>query len=74
MVTSIYELWRHFQLNAGFSYISVCVCVCVCVCVSVWWEGMTDEPPERLLSWLRTEWSPGLGTEAANANARFTVS
>lgn len=39
----------------------------------VWWEGMTKDTPNRLLSWLRTEWTPGRGEEAANANARFTV-
>jgi phosphoenolpyruvate carboxykinase (GTP) len=25
----------------------------------VWWEGLTEDKPERLLSWLRTDWTPG---------------
>jgi phosphoenolpyruvate carboxykinase (GTP) len=39
----------------------------------VWWEGITSKPPPRLLSWLRTDWAPGQGLEAAHPNARFTV-
>lgn len=39
----------------------------------VWWEGMTEEKPKRLMSWLRTDWSPESGIEAAHPNARFTA-
>jgi phosphoenolpyruvate carboxykinase (GTP) len=39
----------------------------------VWWEGMTDEPPERLIDWRGNEWSPRHRTPAAHPNARFTV-
>lgn len=40
----------------------------------VWWEGMTDEAPERLTDWQGQEWTRGCGRPAAHANARFTVS
>jgi phosphoenolpyruvate carboxykinase (GTP) len=38
----------------------------------VWWEGM-GRAPEKLVSWMRTEWAPNQGTDAAHPNARFTV-
>lgn len=40
----------------------------------VWWDGMTDTPPEKLTDWQGKEWTPGCGRSAAHANARFTVS
>jgi len=39
----------------------------------VWWEGMTDEPPERLTDWQGNGWGPDSHTKAAHPNARFTV-
>jgi phosphoenolpyruvate carboxykinase (GTP) len=39
----------------------------------IWWEGMTEQKPARLVDWLRRRWSPQSGRRAAHANARFTV-
>jgi len=39
----------------------------------VWWEGMTQKPPERLTDWQGKNWTPDCGRLAAHPNARFTV-
>jgi phosphoenolpyruvate carboxykinase (GTP) len=39
----------------------------------VWWEGMTEQKPSRLVDWLRRPWTPDSGRKAAHANARFTA-
>jgi phosphoenolpyruvate carboxykinase (GTP) len=39
----------------------------------VWWEGLTDTPPEGMTDWKGHPWSPESGEPAAHPNARFTA-
>lgn len=39
----------------------------------VWWEEMTQQSPEHLISWLGKSWTPQSGEKAAQPNSRFTV-
>ena len=39
----------------------------------VWWEGLTDTPPEGLTTWLKEPYDPASGKPAAHPNARFTA-
>lgn len=39
----------------------------------VWWEGMSDPPPQHLINWLNKEWTPQSQERAAHPNARFTA-
>lgn len=40
---------------------------------TVWWEGMTDQKPEKLIDWQGNDWTHLNSNPAAHPNARFTV-
>ncbi|KJE22474.1 phosphoenolpyruvate carboxykinase (GTP) [Frankia torreyi] len=39
----------------------------------VWWEGLTDAPPEHAVDWRGDDWTPASGTLSSHPNARFTA-
>ena len=39
----------------------------------VWWEEMSEEPPETLTSWLGEVWHPSDEKTAAHPNSRYTT-
>ena len=39
----------------------------------VWWDGLTERPPEHLTDWRGEDWTPERATPPSHPNARFTV-
>jgi phosphoenolpyruvate carboxykinase (GTP) len=39
----------------------------------IWWEGMTQTPPDHLIDWRGQDWTPDSEGTAAHPNARFTT-
>ncbi len=39
----------------------------------IWWEDMTETPPEHATDWRGNPWTPESTTPAAHPNARFTA-
>ncbi|MFT4638951.1 MAG: phosphoenolpyruvate carboxykinase (GTP) [Verrucomicrobiales bacterium] len=39
----------------------------------VWWEGLTDTPPDGIIDWHGNPWDPASGKPAAHPNSRFTA-
>ena len=41
--------------------------------LDVWWEQMTENPPDGLTDWKGNPWNPSINTPAAHPNSRFTA-
>ncbi len=40
---------------------------------TVWWEGLSDNPPRNALNWKGEKWDPSDGSKGAHPNSRFTA-
>lgn len=39
----------------------------------VWWEGLTKQPPQKMIDWQGNPWEASFGKKAVHPNARFTA-
>ncbi|MFM8351202.1 MAG: phosphoenolpyruvate carboxykinase domain-containing protein, partial [Actinomycetales bacterium] len=39
----------------------------------VWWEGLTEQPPDHLIDWKGQDWTPESPEPSSHPNARFTA-
>ena len=40
---------------------------------TVWWEGLSDTPPQNALDWTGKPWNASMGVKGAHPNSRFTA-
>ena len=66
---------KHTNRNAVDTLHANCVYTNVALTADgdVWWEGLSETPPEGLTDWKGRPWTPALGEPAAHPNARFAV-
>ena len=66
---------KHTNRNAVDTLHANCVYTNVALTADgdVWWEGLSETPPEGLTDWKGRPWTPASGEPAAHPNARFAV-